>query len=70
MNTLDTLENCATLPAHSQLVPHTPPPINGALWGQIEAACEQACRHIAPAWPLDRAIAVNPHWSRIGRPVR
>jgi hypothetical protein len=25
---------------------------------------------IAPAWPLDRSIAVNPHWSRIGMPVR
>ena len=37
---------------------------------QIEAACHQACQTIAPAWPLDRAIAVNPHWSRIGMPVR
>ena len=36
----------------------------------IEAACDQACRSIAPAWPLDRAIAVNPHWSRISMPVR
>ncbi|GAA4034092.1 DUF2309 domain-containing protein [Actimicrobium antarcticum] len=36
----------------------------------IEAACEQACNTIAPAWPLDRAIAVNPHWSRIDKPVR
>ncbi|WP_395668819.1 YbcC family protein [Rhodoferax sp.] len=37
---------------------------------QINTACEQACQAIAPAWPLDRAIAVNPHWSRIGMPVR
>ena len=37
---------------------------------QIEAACAQACQMIAPAWPLDRAIAVNPHWSRIGMPLR
>ena len=36
----------------------------------IEVACNQACQAIAPAWPLDRAIAVNPHWSRIGMPVR
>ena len=36
----------------------------------IEQACEQACQAIAPAWPLDRAIAVNPHWSRLGMPVR
>jgi len=41
-----------------------------ALNAQIEAACHQACQAIAPAWPLDRAIAVNPHWSRIGMPVR
>src|SRR6476620_7996553 len=37
---------------------------------QIDSACRQACEAIAPAWPLDRAIAVNPHWSRIGMPVR
>ena len=37
---------------------------------KIEAACAEACQAIAPAWPLDRAIAVNPHWSRIGRSVR
>ncbi len=36
----------------------------------IERAFNQACQAIAPAWPLDRAIAVNPHWSRIGLPVR
>lgn len=41
-----------------------------ALHAAIDQACAQACRAIAPAWPLDRAIAVNPHWSRIGMPVR
>lgn len=35
------------------------------LMSLIEKACSQACQAIAPAWPLDRAIAVNPHWSRI-----
>lgn len=45
------------------------PPLEG-LRDRIDAACQQACRAIAPAWPLDRAIAVNPHWSRIGMPVR
>jgi hypothetical protein len=39
------------------------------LQAHIDQACEQACRAIAPAWPLDRAIAVNPHWNRIGEPV-
>lgn len=37
---------------------------------KIERACSQACEAIAPAWPLDRAIAVNPYWSRIGMPIR
>ncbi|MFM9927732.1 DUF2309 domain-containing protein [Variovorax sp. H27-G14] len=37
---------------------------------RIDAACAQACSAIAPAWPLDRAIAVNPHWERIGHSVR
>ena len=37
---------------------------------RVDAACAQACRAIAPAWPLDRAIAVNPHWQRIGLHVR
>ena len=37
---------------------------------RVDAACAQACRAIAPAWPLDRSIAVNPHWERIGHSVR
>lgn len=37
---------------------------------RIDAACASACSAIAPAWPLDRAIAVNPHWERIERSVR
>lgn len=36
----------------------------------VAAACAQACEMIAPAWPLDRSIAVNPHWQRVGRSVR
>ncbi|MBC7499285.1 MAG: DUF2309 domain-containing protein [Herminiimonas sp.] len=46
------------------------PSHDAALCGQIEIACDRACKTIAPAWPLDRAIAVNPHWSRIDKPVR
>ncbi len=37
---------------------------------RMDAACARACGAIAPAWPLDRAIAVNPHWERIGHRVR
>lgn len=42
-----------------------------AAWqARVEAACAQACQAIAPAWPLDRAIAVNPHWERAHLPLR
>ncbi|HEU0276471.1 MAG TPA: DUF2309 domain-containing protein [Rhodanobacteraceae bacterium] len=30
----------------------------------------RACASIMPAWPLDQAVAVNPHWRRIGLPIR
>lgn len=46
------------------------PAITAVLRQQIDHACNEACRMIAPAWPLDRSIAVNPHWSRVGMPVR
>jgi hypothetical protein len=64
METLDTLE----APAASTALPGPPPVVTAH--APIEAACAQACAAIAPAWPLDRAIAVNPHWSRIGLPLR
>ncbi len=35
----------------------------------IDQACDRACAAIAPAWPLDRSIAVNPHWGRVERPL-
>ena len=40
------------------------------LHAAMDAACQQACQSIAPAWPLDRSIAVNPHWQRINLPLR
>lgn len=36
----------------------------------LEAALAHACKTIAPSWPLDQAVAVNPHWNRIGTPIR
>ncbi|MCQ8896601.1 DUF2309 domain-containing protein [Limnobacter humi] len=36
----------------------------------LDEAVQRACGAIAPTWPLDQAIAVNPHWQRIGRPLR
>lgn len=40
------------------------------LHNQIDEACARACKTIAPVWPLDRAIAVNPHWLRTSTPMR
>ena len=67
MFTLDPI----TEPTQDITAATTPIAGEAADWeSQIHAACEQACQAIAPAWPLDRAIAVNPHWSRIGLPLR
>lgn len=35
---------------------------------ELTFAIETACRVIAPSWPLDRQIAVNPYWGFIERP--
>ncbi len=32
-------------------------------------AIAAACARIAPAWPLDRMIAVNPYWGFVGLPI-
>ena len=37
-----------------------------ALDPALAAAVEAACGRIAPTWPLDRFIAVNPYWGWIG----
>lgn len=65
---MDTLTNCTQSDMEDQA--HASGESNDALHAQIEHACSRACEAIAPTWPLDRAIAVNPHWSRIGMPVR
>jgi uncharacterized protein YbcC (UPF0753/DUF2309 family) len=35
----------------------------------LQARIEQASRRIAPTWPLDRSIAVNPLWGYISQPI-
>jgi len=35
----------------------------------INAAVDRACARIAPTWPLDRFIAVNPYWGQLERPM-
>ena len=36
----------------------------------LKEAAERACARIAPTWPLDRFIAVNPFWPSTDRPLR
>ena len=36
---------------------------------EVLQAAERACASIAPTWPLDRFIAVNPFWPRVDRPL-
>jgi uncharacterized protein YbcC (UPF0753/DUF2309 family) len=35
----------------------------------VHEALERACARIAPTWPLDRFIAVNPLWERVEEPL-
>jgi uncharacterized protein len=35
----------------------------------IKSAVDRACARIAPTWPLDRFIAVNPYWGQLARPM-
>ena len=35
----------------------------------VSSAVQAACRSIAPTWPLDRFIAVNPYWGWVDRPI-
>ncbi len=35
----------------------------------LQTAIDAACARIAPTWPLDRFIAVNPYWGQLERPI-
>ena len=35
----------------------------------LAAAIAQACNRMAPSWPLDRLIAVNPAWGFVNAPI-
>ena len=35
----------------------------------VQTAIDAACARIAPTWPLDRFIAVNPYWGQLERPI-
>lgn len=69
MNTSTSASPLEQQPAHAA----TPPGRDEAAddpRADLEAACEQACHAITASWPLDRSVAVNPHWARLHMPVR
>ena len=35
----------------------------------VQTAIDAACARIAPTWPLDQFIAVNPYWGQLERPI-
>ena len=38
-------------------------------FAQLEPGVTQACQRIAPTWPLDQFIAVNPYWGFVEQPI-
>ncbi|CAM5191075.1 putative inorganic carbon transporter subunit DabA OS=Castellaniella defragrans (strain DSM/ CCUG 39792 / 65Phen) OX=1437824 GN=dabA PE=3 SV=1 [Castellaniella denitrificans] len=56
----------AVLPAADEAIAMAAP-FDGAA---LRDAVARACSGIMPAWPLDQAVAVNPHWRRVGMPIR
>ena len=44
-------------------------PSYALLGASIDSAADAACRAIAPTWPLDRFIAVNPYWGWVDHPI-
>ncbi|MEO8014433.1 MAG: putative inorganic carbon transporter subunit DabA, partial [Polaromonas sp.] len=45
------------------------PPVKSSIDLAVNLAIDAACRLIAPTWPLDRFIAVNPYWGWVDRPI-
>jgi uncharacterized protein len=46
-----------------------PSPSLFKLSDSIEQSVGLACSKIAPSWPLDQSIAVNPYWGFVGKPI-
>ena len=38
-------------------------------FAQLQASVDKACQRIAPTWPLDQFIAVNPYWGFVDQPI-
>ncbi len=39
------------------------------LEASLQSSIQQACQRIAPTWPLDQFIAVNPYWGFVDKPI-
>jgi uncharacterized protein YbcC (UPF0753/DUF2309 family) len=48
---------------------HTMTATAASATNSLQAAITAACARIAPTWPLDRFIAVNPYWGQLERPI-
>lgn len=44
-------------------------PVAAIDFAQLQASVNQACQRIAPTWPLDQFIAVNPYWGFVDQPI-
>ena len=44
-------------------------PFNASASAALQTTIDAACARIAPTWPLDRFIAVNPYWGQLERPI-
>ena len=45
------------------------PAADTPLRSAVANAAATACRRIAPSWPLDRFVAVNPYWGWTAQPI-
>ena len=43
--------------------------IHADTFTRLQASVNQACQRIAPTWPLDQFIAVNPYWGFVDQPI-
>jgi hypothetical protein len=63
-----TPERTLTLMTTADAPPLGPTP-EGCTPAELAPAIARACDRIAPSWPLDRLIAVNPYWGFVGAPI-
>ena len=45
------------------------PALQALDFASLEPSVTQACQRIAPTWPLDQFIAVNPYWGFVEQPI-